>query len=123
MVSSSIPDPPGFYRPALSCPWADAGSGFPRNWWHGGLGAPCVQVGLPRATFRPMGAAYRVPGDSYVGRSNKNILKTTSVKLRKWCCKKWKKKSYVAKSEKKVRPRKTMFHSTKEVVFLKKKII
>ncbi|MFS8030915.1 hypothetical protein Hanom_Chr17g01539631 [Helianthus anomalus] len=38
MVSSSIPDPPGFYQLCIIAPSGGCRVGFPRNWWHGGLG-------------------------------------------------------------------------------------
>ncbi|KAJ0866863.1 hypothetical protein HanRHA438_Chr12g0556601 [Helianthus annuus] len=39
MVSSSIPNPPGFYRLCIVVPSGGCRVGFSRNWWHGGLGA------------------------------------------------------------------------------------
>ncbi|MFS7914990.1 hypothetical protein Hanom_Chr02g00160011 [Helianthus anomalus] len=52
MVSSSIPDPSGFYRLCIDVPLGGCRVGFSRNWWHGGLirvnfrFAPCGLVTL-----------------------------------------------------------------------------
>ncbi|MFS7987333.1 hypothetical protein Hanom_Chr11g01021261 [Helianthus anomalus] len=73
MVLSWIPDPPGFYPLCIVVPSGGCRVGFSPElvaWW---ARAPCVQIGPSRATFRPMGAAYGVPGDSYVGRLKKTF--------------------------------------------------
>ncbi|MFS8015827.1 hypothetical protein Hanom_Chr15g01361251 [Helianthus anomalus] len=65
MVSSSIPDPSGFYRLCIIVPLGGCRVGFFPElvaWWARGS----VRAGW--ATFQPVGVAYGVPDDSYIVR-------------------------------------------------------
>ncbi|MFS8034027.1 hypothetical protein Hanom_Chr17g01576371 [Helianthus anomalus] len=68
MVSSSIPDPPGFYRLCIVVLLGGCRVGFSPKlvaWWARGS----VHAGWAVASnFRPMSTTYEVSGDSYVGR-------------------------------------------------------
>ncbi|MFS8005695.1 hypothetical protein Hanom_Chr13g01240391 [Helianthus anomalus] len=51
MVLSSISDPTGFYRLRIVVPSGGCRSGFPRNWWHGGLGLRTCRLGCHGLLF------------------------------------------------------------------------